>query len=88
MEEGAHDPVPRRPVVALAGEVVDAEVCRVERRLTALDAETHDRKSRCPNDSPIVALPGLVPVCSWEGIRRVKSCSDLGADGSSASESQ
>src|SRR2546427_4863243 len=59
MEEVAHDPVPRRPVVAVAGVVVGAEAAGVERGLTALGAETHDRKPRRPTDSSIAALPGF-----------------------------
>ena len=57
MDEVAYDPISRRPVLALAGAVVDAEVSGVERGLTALGAETHDRIPRRPPDSSIAALP-------------------------------
>src|SRR2546428_8093147 len=75
MEEVAHDPVPRRPVVALAGAVVGAEACGVERGLTALGAETHDRKPRRPTDSSIAALPGFGLDLSLGGDPTGQSCS-------------
>src|SRR5437899_11991521 len=75
MEEVAHDPVPRRPVVAVAGVVVGAEAAGVERGLTALGAETHDRRPRRPTDSSIAALPGVGLDLFFGGDPTGQSCS-------------
>src|SRR3989442_11718209 len=75
MEEVAHDPVPRRPAVALTGAVVDAEVSGVGRGLTALGAETHDRNPRRPTDLSIAALLGSGLDLSFGGEPKGQSCS-------------
>src|SRR2546422_11177124 len=67
MEEVAHDPVPRRPAVALTGAVVDAEDSGVGRGLTALGAETHDRDPRRPTGLSIAALLGSGLVVAFGG---------------------
>src|SRR5882724_4762 len=75
MEEVAHDAVARRPIVAVAGVVVGAEAGGAERGLTALGAETHDRKPRRPTDSSIAVLPEFGLGLSLGGDPTGQSCS-------------
>ncbi len=75
MEEVAHDAVARCPIVAVAGVVVGAEAGGAERGLTALGAETHDRKPRRPTDSSIAVLPGFGLGLSLGGDPTGQSCS-------------
>src|SRR6266850_1750018 len=75
MEEVAHDAVARCPIVAVAGVVVGAEAGGAERGLTALGAETHDRKPRRPTDSSIAVLPGFGLDLSLGGDPTGQSCS-------------
>src|SRR2546426_5113326 len=82
MEEVAHDPVPRRPAVALTGAVVDAEVSGVGRGLTALGAETHDRNPRRPTDLSIAALLGSGLDLSFGEEPKGQSCSSPNTRGS------
>ena len=69
MKEVAHDSISFRPVVAVAGGVVGAELAGAARGLAALDAETHDTKPRRPNDLPIAAAP-TSPCVKSASIRR------------------
>src|SRR5216684_7549579 len=58
MEEVAHDPVPRRPVVSVARGVVGAEIVGGERRLRALHTKSHQWTPRRLID-PSIAPPRL-----------------------------
>src|SRR5437870_13560880 len=82
MEEVAHDPVPRRPAVALAGAVVEADGSGVGRGLTALGAETHDRNPRRSTDLSIAALLGSGLDLSFGGEPKGESCSSPNTRGS------
>src|SRR5438093_12790422 len=53
MEEIAHDPVARRPVVSVAEGMVGAETAVVARGLPAVGAETHGTKPCRPIGPPI-----------------------------------
>ena len=67
MDEVTDDSIARRPVVAVARAVIRTEIGGIERGLTTLDAETHDRLPRSL-DSFISALLNRNRIPPWEGL--------------------